>query len=70
MSVDVSRYVLLLLSPLLSALWLQLEGDGFKSVRSSPLFTAATCLVGTRGWRAKQEHPAYVPHTWAESSGQ
>jgi hypothetical protein len=49
MSVDVSRYVPLLLSPLLSALWLQLEGDGFKSVRSSPLFTAATCLCRHSG---------------------
>jgi hypothetical protein len=33
----------------------------FKSVRGSLPATAATCLVGTWGWLAKQDHPVYIP---------
>ncbi len=33
----------------------------FKSVGGSRPATAATCLVGTRGWLVKQDHPAYIP---------
>jgi len=33
----------------------------FKSVRGSRPAGAATCVVGRRGWTAKQDHPAYIP---------
>ena len=35
----------------------------FKSIRGSRPATAATCLVGARGWFAKQDHPAYIPRS-------
>jgi hypothetical protein len=33
----------------------------FKSIRGSRPGGAATCVIGTRGWSAKQDHPAYIP---------
>src|SRR5919108_6521471 len=33
----------------------------FKSVCGSRPGGAATCVVITRGWSAKQDHPAYIP---------
>ena len=33
----------------------------FKSVSGSRPVTAANCLVGTRKWVAKQDHPAHIP---------
>jgi hypothetical protein len=33
----------------------------FKTVCGSCPATAATCLVGTREWVAKQDHPAHIP---------
>jgi hypothetical protein len=33
----------------------------FKSIRGSWCATAVTCVVGARGWVAKQDHPAYIP---------
>jgi len=33
----------------------------FKSIRGSRPATAATCVVRTRGWVARQDHPAYIP---------
>jgi hypothetical protein len=33
----------------------------FKNIRGSRLATAAACLVDTRGWVAKQDHPANIP---------
>lgn len=45
----------------------------FKSVGGSRLGGAATCVVGTRGWPAKQDHPAYIPRilrpVWALHDG-
>jgi hypothetical protein len=35
----------------------------FKSIRSSRSAGAVTCVVGTRGWLAEQDHPAYIPRT-------
>jgi len=29
--------------------------------RDDTAVTAATCLVGTREWAAKQDHPAHIP---------
>jgi hypothetical protein len=36
----------------------------FKSIGGSRPASAATCL-GTRGWPAEQDHPAYIPRPGA-----
>jgi hypothetical protein len=45
----------------------------FKNVRGSRPATAATCLVGTREWVAKQDHPAHIPRlgpgAWFDRAG-
>jgi hypothetical protein len=41
----------------------------FKSVRGSHLATAATCLVGTREWIAKLDHPAHIPRRLVDRPG-
>jgi hypothetical protein len=33
----------------------------FKRVRGSRSVAAATCLVSTREWVTKQDHPAHIP---------